>query len=433
MLQNTVSEFRCLVRALVGVIYTHWSTIGQLDAKSQIPAVEKLIHQTAKNPQPRYKYFGKRFHKFPSYYRRGAIQFAVGQVSSFVTRYRTWQSGMRNRQDALPPRLNAECGTYPPLYKGQCIRFSDDLLSAAIKVFTGDDWVWITIGLIKHGQRHTVPSNERKSPYLIVNQKGCHLSVPFKCKANKLAENYSVLSVDLGINTTATASLINPDGTVSHREFIHPGRDIDRRDKRLKRIRRKAQLTGKLYKVFCRSLYRKAGNINREIGQKVSSRLVKIAQQYGVKYIVFEYLKGWRPRGGKKKSTLKQRFHGWLHRRITNLTEEKWLELGGKVVYVNPRGTSSYAFDGSGKLKRNKDNYELAVFANAKQYNTDLSASYNIGAKFIYQLLGGNSPEDLKGKSSCKSLRSPVTLSILWRLSPSSIVELDTPTSPQGR
>ena len=100
---------------------------------------------------------------------------------------------------------------------------------------------------------------------------------------------------------------------------------------------------------------------------------------------------------------------------------------------VSRRSTSSYAFDGSGKLKRNKDNYELAVFANAKQYNTDLSASYNIGAKFIDQLLGGNSPEDLKGKSSCKSLRSPVTLSILWRLPPSSIVELDPPTSPQGR
>ncbi len=433
LLGNAVSEFRCLVRALVGVIYTHWSTIGQLDGLSQISAVEKLIHQTAKNPNPRYKYFGKRYRKFPSYYRRGAIQFAIGQVSSFVTRYRMWARGIRNRKDALPPKLNADCGTYPPLYKGQCIRFSDDASSAAIKVFTGSDWLWITVGLTGHRQRHLNLTNKRKSPYLIVNNKNCHLSVPFQCTKPQLRENHSVLAIDLGINTTATASVVNPDGTVSHREFILRAPDIDRRDQRLNRISKKAKLTGKLDKGFCRSLYRKAGNINREIGQKVSSRLVKIAQQYGVKYIVFEYLKGWRPRGGKKKSTLKQRFHGWLHRRITNLTEEKWLELGGKVVYVNPRGTSSYAFDGSGKLKRNKDNYELAVFANAKQYNTDLSASYNIGAKFIYQLLGGNSPEDLKGKSSCKSLRSPVTLSILWRLPPSSIVELDTPTSPQGR
>ena len=124
LLRNTVCEFRCLVRSLVGVIYTHWSQIGQLDASSQIPAVEKLIHQTAKNPAPRYQYFRQRFSKFPSYYRRGAIQFAIGQVSSFITRYRKWQSGIRSRQDASPPKLKGNCGTYPPLYKGQCIKFA---------------------------------------------------------------------------------------------------------------------------------------------------------------------------------------------------------------------------------------------------------------------------------------------------------------------
>ena len=142
LLQNTVSEFRCLVRCLVGVVNTHWSTIGLLDGLSQIPAIEKLIHQTAKNPSPKYQYFNRRFHKFPSYYRRRAIQFAVGQVSSFNSRYRDWQSGIRKRKTALPPRLNADCGTYPPLYKGQCIKFTEDNKNAAIKLFTGSDWVW---------------------------------------------------------------------------------------------------------------------------------------------------------------------------------------------------------------------------------------------------------------------------------------------------
>ena len=412
--QNTVSEFRCLVRCLVGVIYTHWSTIGQKDAKAQIPAVEKLIHATAKNPNPKYRYFNRRFYKFPSYYRRGAIQFAVGQVSSFVTRYREWQSGIRKRKDAKPPKLNADCGTYPPLYKGQCIRFAEDNQSAAIKVFTGTDWVWTTVGITGHRERHLNPGNVRKSPYLIVNDKSCHLSVPFQIKIPKRKDTESVLSVDLGINTTATVSVVNFDGTVSYREFIHPGQDIDRRDKRLKRISKKASLTGKLQKGFARGLYRKAGNINREIGQKVSSKLVQIAKQYKVKYIVFEYLKSWRPKGGKRRSTLKQRFHGWLHRRIVNLTEMKWSELGGSIGFVNPRGTSSYAYDGSGKLKRSSSNYELAMFSTGKQYNCDLSASYNIGARFILKLCGGNSQENLQGKSSCKLLRSPVTFSILW-------------------
>ena len=448
LLLNTVSEFRCLVRCLVGVVYTHWSIIGNLNAKAQIPAVEKLIHATAKNPSPKYQYFNRRFYKFPSYYRRGAIQFAVGQVSSFNTRYREWQSGIRKRKDALPPRLNADCGTYPPLYKGQCIRFAPDNNSAAVKVFTGTDWIWATIGVTGHRKRHLNPDNVRKSPYLIVNNKSCHLSVPFQIKTPKLENTESVLSVDLGINTTATASIINFDGTQSlsaqsrfatmvrkhrsHREFIHPGRDIDRRDKRLKRISKKASRTGKLQRGFAGGLYRKAGNINREIGQKVSARLVKIAKLASVKYIVFEHLKGWRPRGGKKRSTLRQRFHGWLHRKIVNLTEMKWLELGGKVAFVNPRGTSSYAYDGSGKLKRSSKNYELAVFSNGKQYNCDLSASYNIGARFILKLLGGNSPQDKQGKSAecvapqaleatsrergdtSLSPRSRGTLSMLW-------------------
>lgn len=429
LLSITVSEFRCLVCYLVGVINTHWTTIGRLDTKSQIPAVEKLIHQTAKNPSPRYKYFNRRFYKFPSYYRRGAIQFAVGQVSSFNTRYRKWQSGIRKHKNANPPRLNAECGAYPPLYKGQCVKLADDNQSAAIKVFTGSDWVWTTVGITGHRERHLNPDNVRKSPYLIVNNRSCHLSIPFKVKIPKLKETDSVLSIDLGINTTATASIVNFDGTVSHREFIHPGRDIDFRDKRLKRVSKKAKLTGNLCKGFARSLYRKAGNINREISQKVSARVVKIAKQYGVKYIVFEYLKGWRPRGGKKRSTLRQRFHNWLHRRIVNLTEMKWSELGGKVVFISPRGTSSYAYDGSGKLKRSSTNYELAVFANGKKYNCDLSASYNIGARFILRLLGRNSPQDLQGKNSCKSPRSRVTLSTLWGLPPSSVVEQDTQSS----
>ncbi|MDJ0633670.1 MAG: transposase [Xenococcaceae cyanobacterium MO_188.B29] len=428
LLEKTICEFRCLVRCLVGVIYTHWSSIGLLDTRARIPAIEKLIHATAKNPHPKYQYFNSRFYKFPSYYRRGAIQFALGQVSSFVTRYREWQSGIRSQQKALPPRLNADCGAYPPLYKGQCIKFSEDLNSAEIKVFTGSDWEWITVGLTGHRQRHLNPINQRKSPYLIVSDQKCHLSVPFKIKLPKLKDTESVLSVDLGINTTATVSVVNFDGTVSYREFIHPGRDIDRRDKRLKRISSKARRTGKLYKGFCRGLYRKANNINREIGHKVSSRLIKIARQYGVKYIVFEHLKGWRPKGGKKRSTLKQRFHNWLHRRIACFTEMKWSEWGGKVVYVNPRGTSSYAYDGSGKLKRNKNNYELAMFANGKQYNCDLSASYNIGARFIYRLMSRNGSQDKHGKNSCLSPRSRVTLSILWS-QPITIVEQDTTSS----
>jgi hypothetical protein len=76
-----------------------------LTAKDKINAVEKLIHKTSVNSNPKHKYFEKvvknhpSFRKFPSYLRRAAIADAIGIVSSFQTRYRDWQSGIRRRRD----------------------------------------------------------------------------------------------------------------------------------------------------------------------------------------------------------------------------------------------------------------------------------------------------------------------------------------------
>jgi putative transposase len=423
-LDLTVKEFRRLVRSLVGVIYVHWSYLGSLPGEKQIGAVERLIHHTDDNPNPRYHSFDQSFHKFPSYYRRGAIQFALGQVSSFVTRYNEWQGGIRSRRDAKPPRLNAETSTYPPLYQGQCIKFSDNYKTAAIKVFTGKDWVWVTMPVTGHRHRHLVDTNQRLSPYLIVNESRCHLSVPFQCRPIKRTKSDVVVAVDLGINTTATVVVVDQRGTVIHREFIHRGRDIDRRDQRLGRIRRKARLTmgrgGNLHKGFCKSVYRKCRHINQNIAHHVSKRIAAIAAQFGAKVIVLEQMKGWRPKGGKKRSALRQRFHGWLHRMIANFTQQKWEEQGGEVAYVNPAYTSKYAYDGSGLVKRDKQNYALALFKTGKQYSADLNGALNIASRYLYQLLRGNSQEVWVGKSSPPTPRIPVTLSLLW-CQPSSV------------
>ena len=51
-LQETVEIYRALVRALIGVIYVHWKEIQQ--SSSACATVEKLIHSTNKNPNPRY-------------------------------------------------------------------------------------------------------------------------------------------------------------------------------------------------------------------------------------------------------------------------------------------------------------------------------------------------------------------------------------------
>nr|WP_293098414.1 transposase [Moorena sp. SIO3I6] len=375
------------------------------------------MHKTAKRPDIKYPQFNKTFYKFPSYLRRAAIAFSAGQVSSFVTRYHNWQSGDRKRRDAKPPRLNSDTGCYPSLYKGQCYKLQS-FYQVEIKVFNGTDWMWTDVKITRLRERHLVASNKMMSPSLVMNNRGYHLSVPFTCKPEKRKPEANVTAVDLGINTTATIAVVTHSGTVIHREFVHPGRDIDRRDKRLKSVSTRASKTmgkgGNLHKGFCSKTYQKCRRINHQIGHIVSKRIVEIAEQFNSEAIVFENLRGWKPKGGKKRSNLRQRFHGWLKAKIRNFTEMKWAESGGKVIEVIAAYTSKLAYDGSGTVRRNSSNYALATFPSAKHFNADLNGAYNIGARGVLKLTRRNDSESRSSKRSGRPPRSWVCLCDLW-------------------
>jgi hypothetical protein len=220
---ETVKVYRRFCRFLTGIVFTHWGELGELSSSDVVPTVERLIHSTAKNPEVKYPKIDQYFRKFPSYYRRAAIVFAVGQVSSYVTRYRDWVSGIRSRRDAKPPILNSHSGCYPVLYRGQCYKLhgintveastlrqaqgsaplsfdAERSRGIEIKVFNGKDWIWTTVQITGCRERHTVASNKQLSPSLIFNSQACHLSVPFECHPKPIKGEKNVVGVDLGIN-----------------------------------------------------------------------------------------------------------------------------------------------------------------------------------------------------------------------------------------
>lgn len=336
-------------------------------------------------------------------------------MSSYLTRYRAWQRGERKHRHAQPPRFNPVAGCYPVMYRGQLVKFDAAYTTASLKLWDGKEWLWHDVAIKAVRHRHRLGT--LKSPALVLNRR-CHLAVPVEVTPEPLPNQQRVCAVDVGINTLATASIVTPDGTVAARGCFHPAADIDRRDKRATLIRRKARQTARLSKGFGRTWYRKARHINAHIAQQTSRRIVDFALSQGADVIVLEDLKGWRLRGGKKRSGLRQRFHQWLHRRLATLIEQKMAEAGGRVVYVYPRGTSAWAFDGSGRIKRDKAQYELASFQNGKRYNADLNASYNIAARYWawkHQLTRRKDGQLPVGRSSPGKPRMPVTLSTLWQ------------------
>ena len=427
----TVAEYRHFLKPLVLISYWNWGRLSQLNSNEKVNTLEKLIHKTADNPNPKYYwYFHKAlrnhpaFRKFPSYLRRAAIQDALGIASSFVTRWDAWKRGERKHRYDQPPKLTVMCHSYPALYKGQQVKYHSSFNAVELKIWNGTDWVWMKNILVKkHGKsRHIREGTKLLSPSFIANKRSVHLSMPVEINPQSLPDSDYLCAIDIGINTTATCSIVGKDGTVKARKFINPARDIDRRDQRKQRIATKSKLTRKIInqdlpKGFCQGLYRKSKNINKHIAQTVSRQIVEFAQKHHVSVIVFEDLSNWKASSGKHGSLQKQRFHQWCKDKLVELTIQKFSELGGKVSKINAKYTSAYAFDGSGLIKRSNKKYSQAIFPNGKHYNADLSASYNIGARYWYAVLTNSKFTRVwVGKSSSQTLRTPVTLSTLWEL-----------------
>ena len=94
---------------------------------------------------------------------------------------------------------------------------------------------------------------------------------------------------------------------------------------------------------------------------------------------------------------------------------------GIRVFLINPKNTSRLAYDGSGEVVRDHDNFSLCTFATGKRYDCDLGASYNIGARYFLRAMEkamASEPwERLKAEVPGLATRTECTLFTLWKVS----------------
>jgi putative transposase len=392
MARDTVVVYRRLANALASVFLAHWDTVHDLAVQD----LETLFHVTKDNEAPVYgAWFQRNFHKVPSYLRRAATMAAHGAVSSFMTRYRAWQGGDRRMRSQRPPRWGG-VNTWPTLYAanggaGAMVRTSGDAVQIKLLDAATGDWLWRPAAVVRRGKRHGAVGKIPKSPMLVMTGNRLGFAQPYESPKPKKGKSKSGIDpacgVDVGVNRQAVCSIVAADGTVIARKFISGAAHIDLRDRLAGQIHDKARQTigkgGKLSKGFCRGLYRRVQGINTHLARSAAREILLFAKAHGAQVIVFEHLKGWRPKGGWKGSRLKQKFHGWLHRALVKQVEQSAEEHGLAVAYIAPRGTSSFAFDGSGRVVRDRTNHVRCRFRSGKEYDCDLSASYNIAARYF--------------------------------------------------
>ena len=383
-IRQTLDIYRSAVSCLIEIYAQIWDELAVItEPHNRFNTADQLVHTTKKN-QARFD-FDLRFPKMPSYLRRAAIQHALGSVSSYKTRMELWK---KTDQKGGRPKLVCDNHAMPVFYRDVMYREdTEEKDGACLKLYDGHDWKWFRVSL-----SHT------DMEYLRKNWAGKKAAAPVLEKRHRkyfLRFSYTeevpltkapvkeqiICSVDLGINTDAVCSIMRADGTILGRKFINFSSDKDHLYHVLGRIRR-FQREHSSRQVQSRWDYAK--RLNMELSRKIAAEITKYAAEYQADVIVFEYLEMQGKISGKKK----QKLHLCRKRDIQKLCEDRAHRNGIRVSRVSARNTSRLACDGSGAVVRNSENHSLCTFRTGKQYNCDLSATYNIGARyFIRELL----------------------------------------------
>lgn len=416
--KDTVKVYREAVDFLITICLENWEELSSIDdSLKRQRFIEVLCHNTKSN-KAIYD-FDDRFYKFPGYLRRGAISEAIGKVSSYKSNLDNWKANPVGKEPSIP-----KAGyTFPCMYRTDMYKTVDrNDYKVLIKVRIRNTWDWIEVDLrksdIDYINRHCKLRKKCASTLQKRGKEWC-LDFPFKerVKLNDTPiQEQTIVAVDLGINSAATVSVMLADGTILDRRFLSLSKEQDCLKHSLNRIKKAQQ--NRCYKTP--RLWARAKGINKNISVRTAQFIIDMAVLYNADTIVFEHL----DKSGKKRGSKKQKLHMWKCNEVQAIVANKAHRLSMRISTINAWGTSRLAFDGSGYVLRGRNanlpTYSLCKFSNGKIYNCDLSASYNIGARYFIREILKSVPAkvrfELEAKVPQVTKRSTCTFSTLTNL-----------------
>ena len=404
---NTLALYNSALNYVCDVVLKHYDEINKLNDLEGRMYLEHLIHNT-KNNIAKYD-FDSMYYKLPCYLLRDIESKAIGHIFSYKSnldnykkeRYNKISNGKKFKK--REPSLS-KCNLLPSFYKGNMYKMISDN-KIALKIYEDKDWKYEEFKLKKNDLKYINKINgKRHNPEIKIIGKKIYIKFTFEIEDLKLQDKELnkriICGVDLGVNNDATISIMNYEGTILGRHFINTNnKDLMNH---LLNKKRKIQRNSGNYK-YLRNLHinNKINSINENIVNHTANQIIKICLSYGVDVIVFENL---RHKFKRAKKSFRAKLHRWRKIAIYNKAYEMAHRNGIRVSTVNPNGTSRYAYDGSGEVERDNDNYSICKFVSGKIYNCDLSASYNIAARYYIREtlkpLDVNSRSELETKAS---------------------------------
>lgn len=417
---NTLAIYNSALNYVCDVVSENHKDILSLKNLEARMYLEKLIHNT-KNNVAKYD-FDSNYYKLPSYLLRDIETKAIGHISSYITnlnnyeneRYNSISNGKRFKKKC--PR-KAKCNRLPSFYKNNMYLEENDN-TIKLKMFVDNTWKYVSFKLKRRDLKYINKINGKKyNPEIYILGKKIFVKFSFEVDELKLTDkefkDRIICGVDLGINNDATLSVMDSNGTILGRHFVNTN-DKDRINHLLNKKRKIQRKSGNYKFLGNLHIVNKINSINKNIVNNTSSQIIQICLSYGVDVIVFENL---RHKFKRARKSYRQRLHHWKKISIFNKTYEMAHRNGMRISTVNPAGTSKYAYDGSGEVIRDENNYSICQFQNKKVYNCDLNASYNIASRYVVREylkpLDANLRLALETKASLKLSGTTVTYNTL--------------------
>lgn len=376
MLYKTNHIYQDAVAFLAACVDEMWDDVSAVrGSKERMTFVERMTHD-AGSRRATYR-FDDAFPCMPCYMRRSAINDALGIVSSYRTRYAAWEkAGSHGR----PPKIVCRTSKAPVFYRGNTYKQPDDTI-AMLKLYDGKSWVWVTVNLrrqdVKYINKHWNHAKQ-SAPRLEIRRGRARLVFAFTESVILSDEANVVVGCDLGINSDAVLSAMRPDGTVFARKFIN---FADEKDRLHHLMGIASGLQRKSGSDAAKRVWEYISILNKRLADLIASAITDFAHSVYADVIVFEHL------DMKGHGSRSQKIALWRKNDIQKRTMHKAHRYGMRIARVCAWNTSKLAYDGSGEVTRDKDNYSLCTFTTGKRYNCDLSASYNIAARYFLRLL----------------------------------------------
>ena len=334
--------------------------ILDLTNKDALTALEKLTHATEKNQSPIMP-LTELAPDIPAYFRRAAINAALGSARAFFSSLKKWRT-RKKKYEAKIPRKGKKKKPFTerppvpprswnksvPLYKGLWKERSGS--SILLRVWTGTCWSWVKVRTLS---RDLPDGFELGSPALVRRGKKWWLHTPIEktfSSPAKIAEQITtsvdtrICAIDLNLGERlAVCTVQTVEGTILATRFIGGGRELAGfRKKLLGRIARNRSKTGIMAEgeQDNADLWRKIRNADEHLAHLVSARIVQFACEQGASILVFEHLGNLKPEKGKysRRGNTKRAF--WMKGRIFKYAKYKAYNAGIITSRVSPRNTS---------------------------------------------------------------------------------------------